>query len=447
MINRSMLKLGLAAPFAAALVVAAPAAAEEDATGFDIEGNIRVRYEAMDGNFRPGGVESDDAVLLRSLVSASYTGTGFRVGATLQDSRAYANDASTPLGNADINALELIELYARLDLAENVSVTAGRQTVNLGSKRLLGNPGYRNAANAFTGARVDFADLGGGSLTAFYMLPQQRLPSSKSDILDNAVEWDHEGDDQVFWGAFYKRPDLGPLTLEAYVYVLDESDTATVATRDRQLVTPSLRLYSAQARGRFDGEVEAMYQTGSISASRAASAAELDVEAFSAHAELGYTFDHALKPRVAVLYDFASGDDPSSASYNNFDPLFGPRYSDWGPSGLFGPLSRNNIVSLGALVASKISARVDAQLQYRRNWLEEATDSFAKTGVRDATGAAGTDAGSQLQGRLRWWVIPGLLRHEVGGGVLFKGSFFDAAPNDTGFGNTHYGYSALEVSF
>ena len=96
---------------------------------------------------------------------------------------------------------------------------------------------------------------------------------------------------------------------------------------------------------------------------------------------------------------------------------------------------------------TKFSSRVDAQLQYRRAWLQEATDAFSYTKVRDATGASGSDAGSQLQGRLRWWIIPGLLRNELGGGVLFKGDFFDTAPNSNGYGDTHYGYSSLELSF
>ena len=99
------------------------------------------------------------------------------------------------------------------------------------------------------------------------------------------------------------------------------------------------------------------------------------------------------------------------------------------------------------MISARPSARVDAQVQYRRNWLESATDAFSKTGVRDQAGASGTDAGSQVHARVRWWIVPELLRLEVGGAWLGKGDFFDTAPNDPGHGNTRYAYSMLEASF
>ncbi|MEN7537902.1 alginate export family protein [Aurantiacibacter flavus] len=435
----------LAVPFTAAVLAASPAAAEDSATGFDLEGSIRVRYEAMDGNYRPGGIENDDIVLMRSLLKGTYSWDGFRVGATVQDSRGYANDLTTPIGSSDINALEVIELYAALDITETTTFTIGRQTLNLGSKRLIGNPNFRNAANGFTGARLDWS--GSGEFTAFYMLPQQRLPSDAASVIDNEVEWDRESIDLALWGAFYSRPLTDDLALETYVYVLDEDDAPGIATRNRHLITPGARLVSDGGRGKPDVELEAAYQFGNIRTGSSATAPEVDVDAWTLHAEVGYTFDSDMKPRLSAFYDMATGDDPDSADYNAFDPLFGPRYGDWGPSGLFGPLGRKNISSLGAQLEAKFSSRVDAQVQYRRAWLEEATDAFSYTKVRDATGASGSDAGSQLQGRLRWWIIPGLLRNELGGGVLFKGDFFDTAPNANGFGNTQYGYSALELSF
>ncbi|WP_191229281.1 alginate export family protein [Aurantiacibacter xanthus] len=429
----------------AALLAAAPAAAQSKATGFDLEGSVRVRYEAMDGNFRPGGVENADIVLMRSLVKGTYTGRGFHLGATVQDSRAYANDLATPLGATDINALEVIELYAALDLSEKARFTIGRQLINLGSKRLIGNPSFRNDANGFTGARLDWS--GAGEFTAFYVLPQQRLPSDAAAVVDNKVEWDREGIDLALWGGFYSRPLTDDVTIETYVYGLDEDDAPGHPTRNRHLITPGARLVSDGGRGRPDVELEAAYQFGHIRTGTAATAPQVDVDAWTLHAEVGYTFDDAVKPRLSAFYDIATGDDPASADYNGFDPLFGPRYGDWGPAALFGPLGRKNISSIGVQAEAKLSSRVDAQLQCRRAWLEEATDAFSFTKVRDVTGASGSDAGSQVQGRLRWWVIPGLLRSELGGGVLFKGDFFDAAPNANGYGDTHYGYSSLELTF
>lgn len=429
----------------AGLIAAAPAAAQDES--FELEGSVRLRYETFDGGFRPGGQESDEAVLTRSLVKARYSRDNFRLGVTLQDSRGWGIEESSPLGASDINTLELIELFATVDLSEHASLTLGRQTLNLGSKRLVGNPNFRNAANGFTGARIDWESTGGGTLTAFYLLPQQRLPSVRSELVNNAVEWDREDEDLAFWGAFYELPVMQDLSIEAYVLGLSEDDAGDMPTFNRNLVTPGLRLLTAPRSARFDIELEAMYQTGNIRASKAADAARLDVSAFSLHSEIGYTFDGDARPRLSVFYDLATGDDGAGDTYNRFDPLFGPRYGDWGPSGLFGPLGRTNISSLGAMISARVSSRIDAQLQYRRNWLESATDPFSKTGVRDTAGASGTDAGSQIQGRLRWWIVPDLLRLEVGGAWLDKGEFFDTAPNDPGNGDTRYAYSMMEISF
>lgn len=434
----------LATSALALAAVAMPQAAQAQDGDLEIKGKVRVRYETFDGGFRPGGVESDDALLLRTVIGAKYKLDGVTFGATVQDSRAYDNDAATPLGTSDINALELIEIYANVALGEDASVTVGRQIIELGSERLVGNPNYRNTSNSFTGARFDWT--GNGQFTAFAVMPQTRLPGDKPSILDNDVEWDHEGDDLVLWGLFYQTPDLGGVTGEAYIYGLEESDRPGVSTRDRSLFTPGVRIFTDKGKGQFDGEFEGALQMGNISTSKTAGAPQVDVNAWTLHAEVGYTFDADIKPRFSILGDIATGDDAGSTSYNTFDPLFGPRYGDWGPSGLFGPLGRTNIRSLGAKVEAKFSPAVDAFVMYRQNWLDSPTDAFAKTKVADPTGLSARDAGAQVHARLRWTIVPGL-QLETGGGWLGKGDFFDTAPNDPGFDNTRYVYSSLEYKF
>ncbi len=80
-------------------------------------------------------------------------------------------------------------------------------------------------------------------------------------------------------------------------------------------------------------------------------------------------------------------------------------------------------------------------------WLAEKTDAFATTGVRDATGGAGRFAGHQLEGRVRYWVIPGFLRSEVNALWLAKGRFLKSAPNAPRTGDTGYLSTALIATF
>jgi len=438
--------VGGAAMLAAAFLPG-QAFAEETETGFDLEGSVRARYEVLDGNFRPGGQDSEDAVVLRTLIEGSYQGEGFKLGATLQDSRAYANDIGTPLTNSDINALELIELYAALDVTDNVTVTLGRQAFSLGSKRLVGNPGWRNAATAFTGARIDWQGSDRARATAFYVMPQQRLPSLKADLVNNKVQWDLEDDDLTFWGAFYQRPGVGPFTIEAYVYGLDEGDRVDLPTRNRHLVTPGARLFIPAARGHVDTEWEGAWQMGDIRTGTTANAPQVDVNAYLLHGELGYTFDSPIQPRLALFGDLATGDDAGSASFNKFDPLFGPRWTDFGPTGLFGPISYTNMRALGVRAFAKFSPAVSAQVNWRKLWLDSATEPFSSTGVRDATGAAGRDAGSMAEIRASWQIVPDTLKFEAGAALLAQGRFFDLAPNATGFGDSTMVYSAVTFEF
>ena len=447
-------------------VVAAPAAAEEggpptlqDAIGsddFTISASVRTRYESYENPFRSSGAEAADLLSFRTIVQAEYDAGPIRIGGQLQDARAYWADAGTPLSTADVNALELVEAYVTAELGEalgggsTTEVTAGRFLLGLGSKRLAASPGFRNTANGFTGVRVDWSNADRGqSLTAFYTLPQQRLPSDRASLLANDVEWDRESDDLRFWGGIFSTPlaDTGT-KLELYGYGLDENDRADRATRNRHLLTLGSRLYAPSAKGKVDFELEGAYQTGTIRASTAAAAPKLDVSAYTLVAEVGYTFDHPSKPRLSLFGDVASGDDPGSASYNRFDTLFGIRRGEWGPSSsLYGPLSRNNIRDFGMRFEIKPSKRVDGFIAARAAWLDERTDAFAKTGIRDATGQSGRQAGEQLEARGRSWVVPDFIQLDVGGAVLAKGNFLRSAPNVSNTRDTRYVYADLYFKF
>ena len=423
---------------------------------FTIEASIRARYESYENPFRPGNAQAADLFNLRTLVIAQYDTGPIAIGATLQDSRAYLADPGTPLGTSEINALELLEAYVKADLGEiggggtSTELTAGRFVINLGSKRLVGNPGFRNTGNGFTGAKIDWSDTTRKrSFTAFYTLPQQRLPSGRDDLLDNAIEWDRESDDLVFWGGFFSMQALTPHThLELYLYGLDDDDRIDRPTRNRNLITPGARIYSDRGASLFDYEVEAAYQTGTVRTSSRATAPQVDVAAYTIAAEFGYTFDTAYKLRVALVGNLASGDHGNSTEENRFDTLFGIRRGEWGPSSsLYGPLSRNNIRDLGLRVEMKPSSRVDEVVSAHTFWLDSKTDSFAKTGIVDPAGVSGRFAGSQVEGRLRYWLVPKFLQTEIGGAVLFKGDFLEDAPNAPTSGNTRYGYIDLTLSF
>lgn len=450
----------------AAAAVASPAAAQDkpwtlhEAIGapenLTLSGSVRARYESLDGQYRPAfGDTSDQGLALRSTLFAELDLSPVRIGGEIIDARVYLNDSGSPTGTGDVNALELIQAYVAVDADDvlvpgaEASLTAGRFTMDLGSRRLVGRSAYGNATNAFAGLRADWSADAYGEALLFYSYPLQKLPRDRNGILDNEIETDRQNDDLVFWGGMYTTPKFADGgKLELFGFRLEEEDSPRLATRNRRLNTVGARLVRSPSAGRFDYEFEGGWQTGE--ARNSTSAADLidrDVDAQYLHLEVGKTFEAAWSPRVSLEYDFASGDERATdGEINRFDGLFGPRRPDFGPPGAYGPLGRSNFVSPGVRLEVAPNKRWDAMAFYRALYLDEASDSFASTGVRDATGRSGDFAGHQIEARARYWVVPKSTRLEFGFARLITGEFLENAPNATG-GEPLFGYVEVTQSF
>ncbi len=390
---------------------------------------------------------------LRTNLLAEYRHQAVRIGGELFDSRVWGNDAGTPVTTNEVNALEPVQAYIAADFdgafgkGSKLTVTAGRMTLNLGSRRLIAADDYRNTTNGYTGIRADIAAPQGWKGTLIYTLPQIRLPDDNAGIRDAKVRFDKESFDLVLWGGqVSKAKAIGPATVELSYFHLGERDAPDRATRDRSLDTFGGRIIAEPRSGRFDYEVEAYYQLGHVSGSLAANAARQAVEANFVHADVGYTFQTAWKPRLSVEFDRASG-DRLGGKYGRFDTLFGMRRADLAPAGLYNAVARANITTLGVRIEATPSKRLDWFAAYRPTWLAADEDSFSTTGVRDASGRSGDFAGHQLEARVRYWLVPARLRFEFDGLILAKGRFLEEAPNAPAGRWTKYGSFNLTASF
>ena len=432
------------------LALSSPAFAED---GLTVTGSVRLRYESIDGQARTGFNDSDDLLNLRSIVGAEYRRGGFRIGGELYDSRVYGDDPGTPVTTGEVNTFELVQAYVGYAIPDafgkdtNLGLQAGRFTLNLGSRRLIAADDYRNTTNGYTGLRADLSLGGATSATLIYTLPQVRLPDDRASLDDNQVRFDRESFDLVLWGglATKRLSDKGP-ALELSFYHLGERDAPQRPTRDRSLDTIGLRFYRDPAPGRGDYESETIHQVGTISSSLTPTAASLDVSAWFAHLEVGYGFRHRWSPRLALEFDYASGDG-RGGKFGRFDTLFGMRRGELAPAGLYNAVGRANLVSPVLRLEATPSKRLDGFVAYRPLWLASRFDSFSTTGVRDASGNSGRFAGHQVEARLRYWLIPKRLRLEWNGLLLAKGRFLRAAPNAPRGGDTIYNSFNATVSF
>ena len=440
-------------------VLAAPAAAKPWRLGeaLDLSESLsltvehRQRFESLDSQFRRGRDGRVRALAVRTLVHARWQATDFLAfGGELLDARAWPGEKDTPLDTGIVNALELLQGYAELsgEVARGrTTARVGRITMDVGSRRLVARNRFRNTINAFTGVDAEWRGERGRSVRIFYTLPVQRRPTAASDLRDNQAEYDRESFDLDFWGVHLGADLPCGDHAELYLFGLHEDDRPGRPSRDRQLYTPGFRLRRAPQAGAFDYEIESVLQLGR-SRSSTSSARDLDHLAHFHHGELGFSFGAPLSPRVALQYDYASGDeDPSDGDNERFDTLFGARRFDFGPTGFYGPFVRANVHTPGLRVQAKPGKRVSAFAAYRLYWLASDEDAWVVAGVNDPSGDSGTFLGSQLELRVRWDVVPGNLRLEGGFAHLFEERFANDAPNSNGQGDPTFFYTQAVLSF
>lgn len=402
------------------------------AEGLTFAASERVRYEAIDGQARAGFNSSDELVNFRTTLLARYQQGAVSVVGELWDSRVYNGNRRSPVTTGEVNTLEPVQAYVQLDLGDalgrgsKLRLQAGRFMLNLGSRRLVAADDYRNTTNGYTGVRADWSQ-GAWSATAIYTMPQRRRPDDIDALLSNEPAIDREGAALVLWGGLISRArTIGPALVETSYFHLGEHDTPGRPTRDRSLDTASIRLARDPAPAKLDYEVEAIGQTGSQSVSLAAGAARQPVRAWFVHGRVGYSWAAAWKPRLMAEFDYASGDAPGGR-YGRFDTLFGMRRADLAPAGLYNAIARSNVVA-PSVQGEAAQGRTELMLSYRPMWLAARADSFASTGVRDASGKAGDFAGHQFDGRVRYRLSKAV-RLEADAVLLAKGRFLRDAPN------------------
>ncbi|RVU03279.1 hypothetical protein EOE18_16665 [Novosphingobium umbonatum] len=430
-------------PLAAGFLPQQAQAAEAPKDGFTFNGNIRLRYEAIDGQARAGFNPSEDWVSSRTILHLDYKHDWLQVVGELWDSRVWNTNRGSPVSTTDVNTLEPVQAYIQADLGKalgadtHTTVVAGRFMLAVGSRRLIAADDYRNTTSGYTGIRADVTNKQGTTFTGFYVMPQTRLPDAQAQLLDNASALDKESLAAVLWGGLVSHQAKGSRFMKEAVFVhFGEHDQPGRNTRDRSLNNINLRAGTDPKLGKFDWGVEGIYQWGHASASTAPTAATLNVSATFLRATLGYSMAGKWKPHILAELDRASGDG-TSGTYGRFDTLFGMRRADLGPAGLYSELGRSNLLTPGIRVEVTPSKATDAFLGYRALWLADAHDSFSNTSVRDAKGQSGTFAGHQIDMRLRHWLVPKRLRFELDSAFILRGEFLERAPNRPA-GDTKY---------
>jgi len=429
--------------------------------------NQRTRYESIDGSYTPRSKGGDQQIALQTDVWLAARLGKFKAGTEFLDARALGADSgSKTLSNTHVNTADFLQGYVAwadqnvLYSGLGAEVKVGRQTLDFGSRRLVARNAFRNTINSFTGVRMRLLDYDKWQFNGFVTMPVIRYPQGTDtpNLINNVQQWDREDTHTLFSGGFLEVSDLAwGINSEAYLYHLDESDSTANPTRNRRYLTPGMRFYIKPAKAKFDFQAEAIGQFGTVRATtNITDHRNIQHQAWSNHFDMGYTFDMPWSPRFALEYDYASGNNANNKNLDQrFDPLYGARRFDFGPTGIYGAFSRSNLNTPGYRINAAPRSDVQISLDHRFLWLASSTDCWGgancsststSTTLWDITGRSGSYVGQQLDLTARW-DFNSSLNFESGWTHLFKGQFAKQAPSAPNGQDLDYFYVQSQLRF
>ncbi len=419
----------------------------------------RTRYETMDGSFKAKGQGGDQQIPLQTDLWLEASWHRFRLGGEFLDARQFGGDGASAINNTQVDEADFIQGYLAWS-NQNVAysglgteVIVGRQTLNLGSRRLVARNAMRNTINSFDGVRLRLMDYNKWQFNAFVSMPVGRYPNDSQQLLDHVHNFDEPEYQTWFSGGILEAYDLAwKINAELYLYHLDEGDRERNPTTNRRYFTHGMRFYLKQAKGELDFSSESIGQFGTVRASTT-NHENLDHAAWYQHLDVGYTFDMPWSPRAALEYDYASGDhDPNDKSDQRFDTLYGARRFEFGPTGIYGAFARSNINTPGFRLTAAPRNDVQLGLSHRLYWLASDKDGWTTTkngktaALVDKTGNTDNFIGQQLELTARW-DFNSSLNFETGWAHLFKGAFAKETMNAPDAQDVNYFYVQSQLRF
>ena len=437
---------------------AAETVSDNESSSFRLSGESRVRYEALDGQFRAGGSGGDQLLLLRTLIKGEWDVGPLTLVGELQDSRTYLADEGTPLGSSIANPLDILQAHLQFNAPGLLGVESesilkvGRQTVSIGSKRQIERVSYANVIKSFTGLHLISENADKDELHFLTVVPTRRFPNSRPDLDDNVLSGDEEEWNRVIWGSHYRNRNafsglVDGVWGEVFVYGLNEWDEPDRPSVNRDYITSGFRLHRPKETGQWDIDLEAAWRTGSRRLTNAAEdTTDLDVNAGMLFGALGFTFDVKWTPRIALEYYWASGDDsPDDTNFDQYERLFGSRRTDLNNTSIHGPLTPANLRAPGLRIEVTPSDRTSARLAWSAASLDSPTDAWVIARQRDLTGQSGDFIGHALDGRFVYEIVPDQIDVEIGASWFSKGEFGTSAPGATSDRNTSFVYFQMRV--
>lgn len=344
-------------------------------------GQGRVRWENWN-NFGFGPANDDDFGLLRLRVHGDlHLGPAFRV--FVEGKSATATDRDLPGGRRTLDVDELDLQNAFVDVKQELrdwtaTLRLGRQELSYGAQRLVSPLDWSNTRRTFDGVRA-IAQHQGWRIDAFATRP----------VTLEKYEFNEPDDDQAFYGLYAVHAVPGrKLVYDLYLLRLDRD---ALASGDEERSTAGVRLNGTCPLTGVEFDAEGGWQFGD--------AGDRDIEAWFGAVEAGYTLaEVAMKPRLYLGYDYASGDsDAGDDKVETFHQLFPLGHAYFGYADVLG---RQNVTDFSQGIScwpveKKVQLRLDHHLFHRA----ETADAAYNVGggvLREADAGTSSEIGSEL---------------------------------------------------
>ena len=390
---------------------------EELPSWIQLGGQIRGRFEGVSGTSLLNE-KADDYYASRIRMDLGIKPTSWlRFFAEAQDARVGAYNTS-PAPSTLYNPIDFRQGYAELTLEgrPNVRFRAGRQELLFGGERLIG-PADWGISRTFDA--LDMTVSAGRAKVDFI---------AGSSVLIDPTRIDRHKPGEHLYGAYGSIRRLLPgVNLEPYLLfkqnVIVKSETGKPG--DALVISPGARA-SGTAPGRIDYTLEVVAQRGWYSSDRIVALGDSSV--------LGWTLvDNAVKPRVSVEYNYASGDAASKdGERNTFDQFYPSNHNYYGMLDQFGWKNMKNArAGFDFLPLKKLKVRSD----FNEFYLATAQDGlYNSSGTSIALDRKATSAhiGSETN-TVGLYQYSKVWRFGAGFGHLFAGEFLKESKAPFGY--------------
>ena len=328
------------------------------------------------------------------------------------------NEWGTGTGYESETDINLNEAYIHLgDAVAGFDLKIGRQEVLLGSEFIIGNNNTAGGFDhmSFDGIRADYAGEN-------FNVTLLSLKVYENDAFgDQSV--DNDEDLYAIYGTY---TGLENHTIDGYVFLEREGEENE---DNDELFTYGVRAAGAFGGG-FDYELELAMQTGEYDDG------EVDYEGTAINAELGYTFDSNMQPRVFVgVAQFTGSDEDDELGFIR-------NYSDWEYSEFLADGELTNVLILRAGVSANVTEKIGLSL------IVSSFEYDDEDGRGDYTGYGEDDLGTEI-GLYMTYQYSEDVAVELGVARFMNGDAIEEYLEDDGYdeGDQTYLYAEISLSF